>query len=331
MPALASIRHHSYRPQYPKRGLRTRVGPSLPTLVPFAVLLCLGGCVHRTAVTADPSGHEAQTPATPTVLPLPEPCPLSTEDYPWPRSEGSYSPLALRIAPPEGFTRVETPEGSWGQWLRYLPLRTAGTPVRSREGSVIVPGDDIHLAAVIDMDVYRHQECADTIVRLRAEYLRHADRPDEIAFKCGGAQTHSWARWRQGYRPREAGNGLSFSRVGEPDGSRKSFEGYLASVFAWCGTYHLATEGQTVAADEVAVGDFLASGGSPGHAVLLVDLARDGAGRTCALIAQGYMPAQTAHVMSPGGDDPWFRLDDSAPIDTPFWGAFDWSHLRRFD
>lgn len=282
------------------------------------------GCLHGTREA--PRNLPAPDRSRPAVAN----CPRSAGDYPWPHSARAYEPLAGRIPDPPGFVRVPVTSRSWGEWLRYLPLMPAGTPVRTREGTVAVPADSPHLAAVVDMDVRRNQECSDTIQRLRAEYLAWVGREGEISFRLGDGRSLRWSAWKQGERPYWDGRRLHLRGTGSAGGTRASFEGYLDAVFAWCGAHSLAQDGEPVRPEDVQIGDYFARGGQPGHAVLIVDLARNGAERTRALIVQGYMPAQSAHVLAPGPGDPWFELDPQRPVATPFWGAFQWSELRRF-
>ena len=73
---------------------------------------------------------------------------------------------------------------------------------------------------------------------------------------------------------------------------------------------------------ELRVGDVLIQGGFPGHALLIVDLARNPTGETAVLLAQSYMPAQSPHIVvipaDPAGGA-WYRLDDGRPIRTSDW------------
>ena len=285
--------------------------------------LVLGGC------RVGPGEQRHSRP--PTAARPPEVYSCSAADYPWARGEPAFEPAAARFAPPAGFWRVPVARGSWGEWLRHVPLRRPGTPVRGRDGALIVPGDSPHLAAVVDMDVRPNQECADTILRLRAEYLWWSGRQGSISFPLTSGGSMSWRDWKAGMRPRLVRDRLQFAHTAAPDGSRASFERYLDAVFAWCGTYNLSAPGTRAVPGDVQVGDYLAHAGSPGHAVLIIDLVQDRAGRLEALLLQGYMPAQAAHVLAPSRDGPWFHLDPSRPLDTPFWGEFAWDELCRFD
>jgi hypothetical protein len=285
----------------------------------LASAMALAGCGSARPYRRPPRAAN-QRPAAPAAW---------STHYPWPRAERGYDPLASAFPPPAGCARVEAAEGTWGHWLRHLPLRRAGTPVVTGGGWTVISGRSPHLAGVVDLDVRRNQECADIIFRLRAEYLRWAGRDDEIAFSASGGRL-AWAEWKRGIRPHPVGNRLRFRRTAAPDASRASFDRYLAAVFRWCGTLTLARDSRRGDPADIQIGDLFVHGGSPGHAVLVVDLARDRAGKQAALLLEGYMPAQSAYLPAPDAETAWFDLDPHLPVDTPRYGAFEWSELRRF-
>jgi hypothetical protein len=285
-------------------------------------LLFLTGCRHALA----PSSTAVRAPLPPAPL-----SPRRLADYPWPHTAAAYDPLAARLPVQAGYWRVVLPDRSFGQWLRYLPLLPPGTPVRAVDGAALLSGDSPYLAAVVDLDLRRNQECADVILRLRAEYLRWANREGEIAVPTGEGVSLSWPQWKRGTRPRQYGGRLRLmAGAAAPDGSRASFDRYLASVFAWCGTYALEQMGRPVALGGLQPGDYFVRGGSPGHAVLVADLARDAAGHAQALLLQGYMPAQSAHLISTGPGGPWYELAPGQPLVIPGWGQFHLQDARRF-
>lgn len=81
--------------------------------------------------------------------------------YVWAGAVGHEAGLSARLAPPEGFVRVPAPPGSFADWLRGLPLKPDGSPVKLFSGA-IKWRQDAH-AAVVDIDVGRGdlQQCAD--------------------------------------------------------------------------------------------------------------------------------------------------------------------------
>ena len=83
--------------------------------------------------------------------------------------------------------------------------------------------------------------------------------------------------------------------------------------------------------DDLLPGDILLEGGSPGHCVMVVDMAYDEKGNRCYLLAQGYMPAQDFHVLTNPlhPEDPWYYEKEMAyPIQTPSWTFDDGSLMR---
>ena len=106
---------------------------------------------------------------------------IAAPAYAWQYARGEQT-LEQRFAPPPGFVRTAAAPGTWAAWLRGLPMRPANAPVLIYTGAQKWR-QDVH-AAVIDIDVGRRdlQQCADAIMRLRAEWLFAADRKAEIRF-----------------------------------------------------------------------------------------------------------------------------------------------------
>jgi hypothetical protein len=78
-------------------------------------------------------------------------------------------PLEERFPVPPGHVRVSLEAHGFGAWLRGLPIRLDRSEVRSYLGrEVFAPA-----AAVVALDLGGGdlQQCADTILRLHAEYL----------------------------------------------------------------------------------------------------------------------------------------------------------------
>jgi len=234
--------------------------------------------------------------------------------YGWqPSAEAPAASLAARIAPPPGFERTQEPEGSFAAWLRGLPMRREGAPVLTYTGRPKWR-QDVH-AAVVDIDVGKRdlQQCADAIMRLRAEWLYSQERDKEIAFND-----------TDGKRRR-------FSAYGKKD--HAGFRKYMDLVFAYAGTYSLERELKPVPPDEIAIGDVFIKGGFPGHAVLVADMAENKAtGEKRFLLLQSYMPAQDMHVLkNPASADgsPWYATPIGDQLVTPEW-VFPRTALKRW-
>lgn len=239
--------------------------------------------------------------------------------------------IATRFIPPQGFLREEAEAGTCSAWSRSVHLLPAGAPVKLYDGS-LKRDQRVH-AAVLDVSVGRRdlQQCADAVMRLRAEHLFATGRQDAITFHFTNGFPAEWKRWRNGERIEVTGDHCRWRRMAEPDASHDELLRFLNIVFTYAGTLSLEKE-LVPAAGSVRVGDVFIVGGSPGHAMLVIDAARSADGRTAFLLAQSYMPAQQIHVVvNPMNDaiSPWFVQDDGERLHTPEW-SFDWSDRKRF-
>jgi hypothetical protein len=251
--------------------------------------------------------------------------------YPWPHAAEAET-VAGRFAPPEGFVRLPMAEGSFGAWLRDLPLRPGCPEVKLFDGRR--KRNQTAQVAVVDIDVGTRdlQQCADAVMRLRAEYLRSRARDADICFRFTSGTPHPWSRWAKGERPKVRGSEVRFTASAKADDSYASFRAYLDSVFLWAGSASLALELAPVeAVGTVQPGDVLIQGGYPGHAVLVADVAENAAGERVMLLLQSYTPAQELHLLAradaPG--NPWYPAQGEGPIETPEW-TFARTDLRRF-
>jgi hypothetical protein len=251
--------------------------------------------------------------------------------YAWAAAVEREASLSERIPPPQGFVRVPAPPDSFADWLRGLPLKPEGSPVRLFSGAMKWR-QDAH-AAVVDIDVGKRdlQQCADAIMRLRAEWLYGTRRADEIAFTYTEGGRVSFARWARGERP--SADGRSWSQRAKPDASHAALRSYLDQVFAYAGTYSLEHELRPVGLADIQIGDVFIQGGFPGHAVLVADLAvSPTTGEKRFLLLQSFMPAQDIHVLRNPSDpagSPWYPADFTGDLVTPEW-RFGAGSLRRW-
>ena len=132
-------------------------------------------------------------------------------------------------------------------------MKPAGAPVLTYTGAPKWR-QDVH-EAVIDIDVGKRdlQQCADAIMRLRAEWLYASGRAREIGFN-----------YTDGKRRAYKGSGSN---------DYASFRKYMDLVFSYAGTYSLDHELKPASVEDIKVGDVFIKGGFPGHAVLVADLA----------------------------------------------------------
>jgi hypothetical protein len=250
---------------------------------------------------------------------------------PWPHAATAQS-LAEAIPPPSGYVRTGEAEGSFGQWARRLPLKPADAPVRLFNGRL--KENQAAQVRVIDLDVGQRnrQQCADAIMRLRAEYLFSRAQHDAICFRATNGAALPWVDWARGSRPRVVGRKIEWRKAASADKSWSSLRRYLDFVFIYAGTYSLAKELIPVAGDDpVQPGDVFIQGGFPGHAVVVIDVAENARKQRVFLLAQSYMPAQDVHVLrGPAGSaDPWYRFPVRDALETPEW-TFSPARRMRF-
>jgi hypothetical protein len=123
-------------------------------------------------------------------------------------------------------------------------------------------------------------------------------------------------------------------RKSEPrDGSHASFRRWLDNIFYYAGTISISREFKKVEdISRIRPGDFFVDAGSPGHAVLVVDIAEHvSSGEKIFLLAQGFMPAQDMHILKnlvDSGISHWFSSRFGEVLNTPDWD-FQAKHLRR--
>ncbi len=235
------------------------------------------------------------------------------------------------IPPPQGFTRTEV--SGFGAYLRNLPLKPDGTPVKLYDGTTKYWQGGAY--AVVDMEIGKAdlQQCADACMRLRAEYLWKNRKYSDIHFNFTNGFRADYSKWAEGYRISVKGNKASWYRAGEPDYGYNAFRKYLNLVFSYAGTYSLANEMRAVTLAEARPGDVFILGGTPGHAMIIADMATDGNGRKAMLVAQSYMPAQDIHVVTNLNDQrvsPWYIYDgNTETFAFPEW-TFQSYQIKRF-
>lgn len=244
----------------------------------------------------------------------------------------SGNTVETRFQVPEGFVRAAADSNSFAAWLRRLPLHPEGYPVHLYDGR-LKSRDDVH-CAVLDLDIGRRdlQQCADAVIRLRAEYLYSRRRYDDIYFRFTNGFVAEYRRWRRGERIRVDGNRVFWVGGGKVSDAYPEFRRYLDMVFAYSGSASLERELYAVEPTALHAGDVWIKGGYPGHAVIVMDVAvHPQSGECVFLLAQSYMPAQEIHLLkNPANDSPWYSTADiGESLNTPEW-TFEKDQLRRF-
>lgn len=257
---------------------------------------------------------------------------LASPEGPSPKVHVDGTTLNTRFQPPAGFARPIHDQGTFGHWLGAVKVLAEGTPVKLYNGALKYR-QDVH-EAVLDISVGNKdlQQCADAVMRLRAEYLFAEERFTEIHFNFTNGFKAEFSRWANGERIQVRGNECLWKGDGSTKKDHANLESFMEKVFTYAGTLSLSKELKPAAVTRVEPGDVFIHGGSPGHAVIVMDVARHPDGRQAFLIAQSYMPAQQIHVLKNTRRPElgaWFILDDGDRFYTPEW-TFDWSERKRW-
>ena len=240
--------------------------------------------------------------------------------------------IARRFMPPQGYHRIPLDSNSFSFYLRHLPLKPPGSDVSFHNGRK--KGNSHVAAAVVDMDIGEKdlQQCADAVIRLRAEYLRDARRENEIVFNFTNGTPASWPEWKEGKRCFVTGNHVEWRKTAGYSNSYENFRTYLETVFMYAGSLSLENELDPARLADITPGNVFIQGGSPGHAVIVVDVAENESGEIIFMLAQSYMPAQDIHVLINQKNrqiSPWYRLKSCEKLYTPEW-VFEPDRLKQF-
>lgn len=236
-----------------------------------------------------------------------EPAPSSSRSI---AGNPSINPFAKisEIPLPQGYYRISVEKNSFADWLRNLPLRKDKTVYLYNGQKKANQGAQY---AVIDISTGKKdlQQCADAVMRLRAEYLYQQQRWSEISFVDN--------------------NGRDYRLAAATD--RATFEKYLEKVFNWCGTASLEKQLHPISdPSRLLAGQVFVKGGYPGHAAIVVDVAINNLGEKIFLLANSYMPAQDIHVLLNPFDSslsPWYSINKGDFLHLPEW-TFRLSQLR---
>ena len=238
-----------------------------------------------------------------------------------------------RFKVPDGFQRVKADSTSFGYYLRKLPLKPAGSKVKYYNGNE-KDGEGVY-DAVVDLPIGNKDlhQCADAVMRLRAEYLYSQKQYDKIHFNFTNGFRCDYSEWIKGKRVAVNGNNVSWKQSALPSNTRTDFWNYLEMVFSYAGSLSLSKELVSVAVNNIQPGDVFIHGGSPGHAEIVLDVAMHPKnGKRLFMLAQSYMPAQETQILINPNDkkiSPWYSVDFGEILETPEY-RFERTELKRF-
>lgn len=237
-----------------------------------------------------------------------------------------------RYSTPIGFERIEVEENSFGEYLRNQKLKPYGEKVLYYDGRKKNKSNVYESVFQVDIGNRDLHQCADAIMLLRAEYLYSLEKYEDIKFNFVSGFNAEYKKWMEGNRIKVDGNSVNYYKATGYSNTYESFRKYMDMVFAYSGTLSLNQELQPVEIEDMKIGDVFIVGGSPGHAVVVVDMAENHNGDKIFMLAQSYMPAQETQLLINPNDktiSPWYSLKDADRLITPEWN-FDLENLKTW-
>jgi hypothetical protein len=244
----------------------------------------------------------------------------------------SGNTIQTRIALPKGYKRVTYKKSSFQDYLRNYKLKPFGAKVINYDGTAYFYQSG-HVG-VLEMPVPKNglQQCADALMRLRAEYLWDKNLKSKIGFQFTSGHYVSWQKYALGIRPKIKGNKVTFAKTAQADSSKNNFYKYLNLIYAYAGTLSLYTELPKIKDSKLQLGDMLVTPGTPGHIVMLIDEIENEKGEKLFLLAQGNTPSQTIHLLKNTMDtsiSPWIKLKNNMEVNIPAY-TFEKAKFVRF-
>jgi len=239
--------------------------------------------------------------------------------------------IETRIPVPDNCIRTST-NYHFTKYLRSLDLKPHNSLVEFYNGGTKF---DQHIyCAVLDQDIGNNDlhQCADAVIRLKADYHYERGEHELIAFNFTNGHRVAYSKWKKGNRIAIEGNKTWWTKTAEVNDSYSIYWAYLEQIFMYAGTYSLDKELKSIDISKLKPGDVFIKGGFPGHAVMVVDIAQDTvANKKYYLLGQSYMPAQQFHILNSYYNteiSPWYELKEG-DISTPEW-TFSDDQLKRW-
>lgn len=229
--------------------------------------------------------------------------------------------VKTRVLPPENYEWISEKPNSFGAFLLDFPLKKYGSEILKYDGTPIAT-QSLHEAVYnIDTGEKDLQQCADSVIRLYAEFLWKQNRRDEIAFHFTNGDLVKWSDYREGYRAYVSGNSVDYRKTAAYDDSYQNFRNYLDLIYNYAGTISLTRETKPVIyTKNLKTGDILIIPGSPGHVVFIAGTCENKKGERLFLLSEGFTPAQSIHLLKNPFDEnisPWYKLEvNSEKINT---------------
>jgi len=215
--------------------------------------------------------------------------------------------LETRILTPEGYRRSKA--SGFGAFVRSYKMKKDKSPLllyNKKKAS-----QSRHIAIFkLPIENYDLQQCADSIMRIYAEYFYKTKQYNKIKFHFVSGFLADYSKWRKGYSIQVTNDG-KWIPTNEDHTTYNSFKKYMKIVFTYASTLSMDKESTPIQEKDLRIGDIFLRPGSPGHVIMVADVCEKD-GHKAYLLAQGYTPACEFHVMvnPKHKEDPWYYEDE---------------------
>lgn len=230
------------------------------------------------------------------------------------------STVTSRFKTPKGYSRVQYEEGSYAEYIRSLPLKLYGSKMYEYNGKLVENQSWCASVMVTEFHSRGWLQCADCVMKLIGDYLYKQGRYSDITFQLTGGTQYTFSKWSGG------------------DYSKSKYSNFMSAVYCSANTYSFMSQAESVKMNikDIFPGAYFImkkdSVHKYGHAVFVVDVAKNAKGEVAFLLAQGSTPSQDMHIFTNPlhPNDPWFYSNEiGSNFAIPFW-TFSTSNLYYY-
>src|SRR5664279_1354634 len=183
-----------------------------------------------------------------------------------PSSAPSPVPSAGSAVP--DFQTLKYPTDSWYSFLQHLPAEDQ--PIVDYKGNPVSNPNKGFRILTYDVGRADLQQCADALMRIRAEFLFSRKKYEEIGFHFCSGIYYPWTDYLRGKRPLMKGNNQVVVQTSAIlQASHNTLREYLDIVYAYANTVSLCRELKQT--DRLETGTVIIYPGNPGHCCMIID------------------------------------------------------------
>ena len=226
----------------------------------------------------------------------------------------SGNTVVTRFKVPKNYTRVTYEKGSYAEYVRNLPLEYYGRKMYEYDGKLAEHQD--WSASVIKTQFHSKGwlQCADCVMKLLGDYLYNKGKADELVFDFASGRRLSFANYSGSYEKYMSDVYMN-ANTSSLKAQKESIKLSLKDIFP--GAYFIM--------DKDRVHEY-------GHAIFVIDVARNDKGEVAFLLAQGSTPSQDMYIFQNPlhPDDPWYYSSEiGSTFEIPGW-TFKTSNLYYY-